>query len=64
MALTIIRIRSVGLPDIQGDAEAISRFIKERITPIPQFVLTPFQEDGKDMLALKIPAGDLYTLLL
>lgn len=48
---------TVGLPDIQGDAEAISRFIKERITPIPQFVLTPFQEDGKDMLALKIPAG-------
>lgn len=34
---------TVGLPDIQGDAEAISRFIKERITPIPQFVLTPFQ---------------------
>ena len=29
----------VGLPDIQGDAEAISRFIKERITPILQFVL-------------------------
>ena len=48
---------TVGLPDIQGDAEVISRFIKERITPIPQFVLTPFQEDGKDMLALKIPAG-------
>lgn len=47
----------VGLADVQSDAEAISRFIKERITPIPQFVLSPFQEDGKDLLALKVPAG-------
>ena len=28
---------TIGLSDIQGDAEAISRLIKERITPLPQF---------------------------
>ena len=29
----------VGLSDAQADAESISRIIKERITPIPGFVL-------------------------
>lgn len=48
---------TIGLSDIQGDAEAISRLIKERITPLPQFVLRPYQEDGKDLLALEIPSG-------
>ena len=31
----------VGLSDVQKDAEAISRLIKERITPLPQFILKP-----------------------
>ena len=31
--------------------------IKERITPLPQFVLTPFREKEKDILALKVVAG-------
>ena len=31
----------VGLADAQADAEAISRLIKERITPYPNFILTP-----------------------
>lgn len=31
----------IGLEDAQGNAEAISRLIKERITPVPNFVLTP-----------------------
>ena len=47
----------IGLSDVQSDAEAISRLIKERITPLPQFVLRPYQEDGKDLLALEVPAG-------
>ena len=34
----------VGLTDAQADAEAISRLIKERITPLPEFVLSPMQE--------------------
>ena len=29
----------IGLSDVQKDAEAISRLIKERITPLPQFIL-------------------------
>ena len=47
----------IGLPDVKSDSEAISRLIKERITPLPQFVLRPYQEDGKDLLALEVPAG-------
>ncbi len=47
----------VGLADAQADAEAISRLIKERITPIPNFILTPEQENGKDILALSVSAG-------
>lgn len=46
-----------GLEDIQADAENISRFIKERITPLPQFVLTPVKEQGKDLLILSVAAG-------
>lgn len=47
----------VGLEHAQQDAEAISRFIKERITPLPQFVLHPMQEKGKDLLALEVASG-------
>ena len=32
----------IGLSDVQKDAEAISRLIKERITPLPQFILERF----------------------
>lgn len=48
----------VGLANIQSDAEAISRLIKERITPLPQFVLTPVQEENKAILALQVAAGN------
>lgn len=34
----------VGINDVQTDAEIISRLIRERITPLPQFILTPVQE--------------------
>jgi len=47
----------IGLPDVQKDAEAISRLIKERITPLPQFILKPLQEDGKNLLALEVSPG-------
>jgi len=47
----------VGLSDAQGDAEKISRLIKERITPLPLFVLSAMKEDGKDVLCLKVTAG-------
>ena len=47
----------IGLNDIQNDAETISRLIKERITPLPQFVLSPIKEDECDVLLLTILAG-------
>ncbi|MBR4425685.1 MAG: putative DNA binding domain-containing protein [Oscillospiraceae bacterium] len=47
----------VGLEHAQRDAEAISRLIKERITPLPQFVLHPMQEKGKSLLALEVASG-------
>ena len=45
------------LSNVQKDAEAISRLIKERITPLPQFILKPLQEDGKNLLALEVSPG-------
>lgn len=47
----------IGLVDAQADAEAISRLIKERITPYPNFILTPERENGKDILVLTVSAG-------
>ncbi len=47
----------VGLTDAQVDADAISRLIKERITPLPNFILTPEKEHGKDILILTVSAG-------
>lgn len=40
----------VGLTDTQANAEAISRLIKERISPYPNFILVPEREDGKNIL--------------
>ncbi len=47
----------VGLSDIQNDAELISRLIKERITPFPNFILTPELEDGRYVLVLTVISG-------
>ncbi len=47
----------IGLEDAQADAEAISRLIKERITPYPNFILVPERENGKDLLALTVISG-------
>ena len=47
----------IGLADAQTDAEAISRLIKERITPYPNFILAPERENGKDLLVLTVSAG-------
>lgn len=49
--------KPVGLENAQNDAEAISRLIRERITPLPQFVLTPLKENDKDILALSVSSG-------
>lgn len=47
----------VGLTNVQANAEVISRLIKERITPYPNFILTPEREEGKDILILSIVLG-------
>lgn len=47
----------IGLEDAQTDAETISRLIKERITPYPNFILAPERENGKEILVLSVPAG-------
>lgn len=47
----------VGLSDPQSDAEKISRLIRERITPIPQFILTPYAEQGKRVLVVEVSPG-------
>lgn len=47
----------IGLDDIQADAEAISRLIKDRITPFPSFILTPERANSKDLLVLTVSAG-------
>jgi ATP-dependent DNA helicase RecG len=46
-----------GLSAAQSDAEFISEKIKERISPLPDFVLSPYCENGMDVLALVIKAG-------
>lgn len=47
----------VGLNSVQADAENISRLIKERITPLPEFNLIPKREDEKDLLILSVQPG-------
>ena len=47
----------VGIDHAQEDAETISRLIKERITPLPQFVLRGLHEKGKSLLSLEVAAG-------
>ena len=47
----------IGLADAQVDAEFISARIKERISPVPEFILTPYEESGKVILALEVHSG-------
>lgn len=47
----------VGLDDIQYASDKISELITERITPTPKTLLTPFQEDDKNLLALSVSSG-------
>ena len=47
----------VGLTNAQHDAEVISEKIKDRISPMPNVVLTPYHENGKDYIALVVKPG-------
>jgi ATP-dependent DNA helicase RecG len=49
----------VGLADVQGTSDQISRLIRERISPLPEFRLTVYRiEGGKNILALQISHGE------
>jgi len=48
----------IGLADVKHTAEQVSQLIKDKISPLPEFSLTPYQvEDGKNILVLQIPRG-------
>ena len=47
----------VGLENAQEDAECISRYVKDKIAPIPEFVLIPHEEKGKTFLEVTIKSG-------
>ena len=47
----------IGLDNLQDDADFISRRIKDLITPMPEFTLTPHNDNGKDVLTLVVKAG-------
>jgi ATP-dependent DNA helicase RecG len=50
---------SVGLDDVKKTADDISRFIKERISPLPEFNLSAHRVDSdNDILVLHIPSGN------
>ena len=49
--------KPIGLSDVQSGAEFISRRIKDRIAPLPDFILTPHSEKGKNILTLEVKAG-------
>lgn len=49
--------QAIGLTNPQADAEAISRLIKDRILPCPDFTLAAEREQGKDILVLTVYSG-------
>jgi ATP-dependent DNA helicase RecG len=50
----------VGVDDVKRTSEQISNLIKERITPLPEFSLTPHRaDDGGTILILRVPHGEI-----
>jgi len=50
---------AIGLADVKKAADDISRLIKERISPLPEFNLSAHRVDiEKDILVLHIPSGN------
>ncbi|WP_295091998.1 ATP-binding protein [Ruminococcus sp.] len=49
--------RIVGLSDAEGDAEKISRFLRERMDPIPSFTLKFEKIDDKVLIILRVEPG-------
>ena len=52
--------KAVGLDDVKATTDQISRLIKARISPLPEFNLTAHRVDGdNDILVLQIPRGEI-----
>ena len=47
----------IGLKNPQKDCEKISELINNKITPVPKFILTPYRENDKVFVRLKILPG-------
>ena len=45
------------IADLQGEIEFITECIKDRISPIPEFILEPDTVDGNTVLVLKVSGG-------
>ena len=47
----------VGLDDVIGDSEKISKLINSKIIPLPRYEIKSFREDEKDFIEVKIGDG-------
>ena len=48
----------VGLTELKNAIDSISKLLRERITPLPEFIVTPVRtENGKDVIILKVLPG-------
>lgn len=47
----------VGLDDVIGDSEKISKLINSKIIPLPRYEINSFREDEKDFIEVKIGDG-------
>lgn len=52
----------IGLESPQRDAEVISERIKSCISPMPNVVLTPYHENGKNYIAVVVKPGNSTSL--
>lgn len=48
----------VGLADAEGDSEKISRTLRDKMDPVPAFVLRFAKVDGNNLIILEIHSGD------
>ena len=49
--------KAIGLSNLQADADFISRKIKDSISPLPEFTLTPHKSKDIEILALVVQSG-------
>ena len=56
--------KPVGLADAQADGENISRRIKDRMSPVPDFILTPLYRGRKNYTRFGHKARERNPLLL